>query len=434
MEGSNMSIARRLVADTKIPPLALMRRSFPDDSLPDPGAAAAEALSASPMARGIRPGTSIAVAVGSRGIANLPQLVRASITWLQSLGAKPFIVPAMGSHGKATAEGQTELLTDLGVTEESAGCPIRSSMDVVQLGVLPNKLPVYIDALAHAADGIFVINRVKPHSSFNGPHESGLVKMITIGLGKQIGADSCHTYGFARMHENLPAMAAVSLREAKILGGLAVVENAYEKTCIAEAVPAETLMERDAALLKLAQDRLPTLPFTKLDVLVVDIMGKNITGTGMDSNVIGRFSAAHMHSDIDFTKIAVLDLTPESHGNAAGVGFANFITRRLRDKADLEAMYANCLTATETKPVCLPPVMDSDEIAIKAAVKTCFVPATADVRMVHIKHTLEMQYFEISAALLDEALGKGCSLVREFRPMRFSPEGELDTPASWQLP
>jgi hypothetical protein len=352
---------------------------------------------------------------------------------MQSAGAEPFIVPAMGSHGRATAEGQTELLADLGVTEESAGCPIRSCMDVVQLGVLSNKLPVYIDSLAHAADGIFVINRIKPHSSFNGPHESGLVKMITIGLGKQIGADSCHTYGFARMHENLPAMAAISLREAKIIGGLGVVENAHENTCIVEAISAEKLMDRDAALLEIARARLPRLPFTKLDVLVVDMLGKNISGTGMDSNVIGRFSADHMRSGIDFTKIAVLDLTPESHGNASGMGFANYITKRLRDKADFQAMYANGLTATESKPMCIPPVMDTDEEAVKAAVKTCFVPDTAAVRMAHIKNTLEMQCFEVSPPLLKEALAKGCTILREPRPMRFSPEGALDLYASWGI-
>ena len=420
-----MSVSGRLVANIQIPQLALVKMPLVDDSLPDVEKAVAEALAQSPMTSELRPGMSVAVGVGSRGIANLPKLVRATIAWLHNNGAAPFIVPAMGSHGKASEEGQVELLASLGVTEDSVGCPIRATMDVVQLGVLPNGLPVYMDAFAHAADAVFIINRVKPHASFNGPHESGLVKMITIGLGKQIGADSCHTYGFAHMHENLPAMAAISLREVNILGGLGVVENFLDNTCIVEAVPAAKLMDRDAALLVEGRERLLTLPFTKLDVLIVDEMGKNISGVGMDSNVIGRFSSVHMSSHIEFTKIAVLDLTEESHGNAAGMGFANFITKRLRDKADFDAMYANCLTSLETKPMSMPPVMDNDRDAIRAAIKTCFVSRFEDIRMVNIRNTMDMHYLQVSQPLLEEAKAKGCEIVGPLKDMSFGADGEL---------
>lgn len=427
-----MLVSSRLVAETPIPPLALLRQpEVVDDSIHDVAAATAEALAGSTIAAKLRPGMSVAVAVGSRGIANLPVLVRAVIDWLKRCETLPFIVPSMGSHGTATAEGQTSLLADLGVTEASAGCPIRSCMAVDRLGELPNGLPVYIDATAHAADAIFVINRVKPHPSFHGPHESGIVKMITIGLGKQTGAESCHTYGFAHMHENLPAMAAISLAKANIVGGLGVVENSLENTCRIEAVGREAFLERDAALLEFARSRLLMLPFAELDVLVIDEIGKNISGSGMDSNVVGRYSSEHMKPEVRFTKIAALDLTPESHGNAAGLGHANFITYRLRDKTDFEAMYANCLTATETRPVAMPPAMATDRDAIKAAIKTCFVPDVAKVRMAHIKNTLEMQYFEASAPLLEEAFAKGCRIVREPRPMPFTASGELLSHAMW---
>lgn len=255
--------------------------------------------------------------------------------------------------------------------------------------------------------------------------------MITIGLGKQIGADSCHTYGFAHMHENIPAMASISLREANILGGLGVVENFLDNSCIVEAVPAESLMERDAALLIEGRKRLLTLPFTKLDVLVIDEMGKNISGVGMDSNVIGRFSSIHMSSDIEFTRIAVLDLTEESHGNAAGMGFANFITKRLRDKADFDAMYANCLTSLETKPMNMPPVMDNDRDAIKAAIKTCFVPRFENIRMVHIRNTMDMHYFQVSMALLEETQEKGCEIMGPLKDLPFGEDGNLLQASLW---
>jgi hypothetical protein len=394
------------------------------------GRAVTEAFAASALKNRIVPGMRIAMAVGSRGVANLPLLVRMSVDWFKALGAKPFIVPAMGSHGLASAEGQTALLASLGVTDACMGCPIQSCMEVVKLGELPNGLPVYMDSQAYAADGIFVLNRVKPHPSFRGPHESGLLKMITIGLGKQIGADSCHTYGFSHMHENLPAMAAISLQKTNILGGLGVVENALEKTCLIKVAVREELFSCDEELLNIAKSKLLRLPFTMLDVLIVDEIGKNISGSGMDSNVVGRFSSDHMRSEIRFTKIVALDLTPESHGNAAGMGHANFITHRLRDKTDFEAMYANCLTATETRAVCMPPALATDQDAVKAAVKTCFQPDVDRIRMAHIKNTMEMQRFEASACLMEEAIAKGCHLIRPAIPMRFDSDGILQ-PDGW---
>jgi hypothetical protein len=428
-----MLLSSRLVASTPIPPLALFEQDLVDDGLSDVATAVREAFAASKLKDRIIPGMRVAMAVGSRGVANLPLLVRMCVDYFKSLGAEPFIVPAMGSHGLASAEGQTALLASLGVTDTGMGCPIQSCMDVVKLGELPNGLPVYMDSKAYAADGIFVLNRVKPHPSFHGPHESGLLKMITIGLGKQIGADSCHTYGFSLMHENLPAMAALSLQKTNILGGMGVVENALEKTCMVKVAMREELFACDEDLLNIAKSKFLRLPFTTLDVLVVDEIGKNISGSGMDSNVVGRFSSDHMRSEIHFTKIVALDLTPESHGNAAGMGHANFITHRLRDKTDFEAMYANCLTATETRAVCMPPALATDRDAIKAAVKTCFQPNADKVRMAHIKNTMEMQRFEASACLMKEAVAKGCRLIRSAAPMRFDGDGTLQ-PEAWARP
>jgi hypothetical protein len=419
------------VSHTPIPPLARIRQNIPDDALTDVAGEARKALADSGMAASIHPGMTVAVAVGSRGIANLPILVHSVIGWLRSIGAEPFIVPAMGSHGRATAEGQTELLAELGVTECSSGCSIRSSMEVVQLGTLPNGLPVYLDKQAHAADGIFVVNRVKPHTSFRGRHESGLIKMISIGLGKQIGADSCHSYGFLIMPDNLINMAAVALSQASFIGGLATVENADDKTCLVEAIPASVMVERDAALLEIARTKMPSLPFAALDVLIVDELGKNISGSGMDCNVIGRYSAPGISGGPVIGRIAVLDVTDESHGNAMGMGFANFITWRLRDKIDFEAVYANALTSTVTGGAGMPVAMATDLDAVKAAIKTCWAPDLARARIARIKNTLEIGVLQASAGILDEARARGCTVLGELEPMQFTQTGELHDRSAW---
>ena len=257
----------------------------------------------------VKPGMQIAIGVGSRGVAEIPKLARVTVEEIKKRRGVPFIVPAMGSHGGATAEGQREVLANLGVTEETAGCEIRSSMDVVELGRLDNGLPVYMDKFAHAADGIVVINRVKPHTCFRSSNESGMVKMITIGLGKQKGAESCHAYSFKYMAEHILAMSAISLARTPILFGVGTVENAYERIARVVAVPANELVEVEKGMLIEAKANMPKFMFDQFDVLIVEQIGKEISGDGMDPNITGRYPTPYASGGPDIAKIAVLDLS-----------------------------------------------------------------------------------------------------------------------------
>lgn len=420
-----MNALTRLVNDTPIPSLACIAQPFSGNALGDVAGAVGQSLEGSGIGERIFPGMRVAVGVGSRGIAELPLLVRTCVAWLREKGAHPFIVPAMGSHGGATAEGQKMVLRELGVTEASAGCPIQCTMDVVSLGVLENGLPVYMDSFAHAADGIFVINRVKPHTSFRAENESGIVKMLCIGLGKQKGADRCHSYGVKPLGKNIRDMAAVILEKAAVLGGLATVENARDEICRVEAVPATRFMEQDAALLDFARDNMPSLPFDALDVLIIDEMGKNIAGTGVDPNVIGRFTTRYTSGGPDITRITVLDLTEESGGNANGMGLVDIVTKRLRDKIDFAAVYTNCLTSAVIIGSMMPMVMDSDKSAIQAAIKTCHAANMAGVRVARIRNTLQTGQLWVSPSLLGEARAKGCEIITGLAPLLFTEQGDL---------
>lgn len=417
---------KKIIDHIKLPPMVRVIQTPFDDAIGDVAGETMRALERSGIGARIKPGMRIAIAVGSRGVANIPILARCVVTWFREKGAEPFIVPAMGSHGNATAEGQVSLLADLGVTEETARCPIRSCMDVVPLGHLSNGLGVYIDRLAHEeADGIFVINRVKPHTSFRGKWESGLIKMITIGLGKQVGANSCHTYGFHTMADNLPAMAAVTLAKASILGGLAAVENANDKTCLVEGVSAEKLMERDAELQAFARTRMPTLPFDQLDVLIIDEIGKNISGCGADPNVIGRYTVPHMSGGPFINRIVALDITEPSHGNAIGMGLADFITKKFRDKINFEAVYINAMTAASTRGAYMPMVFPTDFDAIRGAVKASSVTDMEKLRMARIRNTLEINELYATPCMIAELRKRDCVIEGKPEGMRFSSEGRL---------
>lgn len=422
-----MQTLQKILDRVSIPPMVPMIRNIPDDSIPDVKAAVVSAMNADEsLGRAVTPGKRIAVAVGSRGIANLPLLVRTVVAWFQAKEAAPFIVPAMGSHGGATAEGQLALLADLGVTEDSTGCSIRSSMEVVPLGTLPNGLGIYFDRTAHEeADGVFMINRIKGHTNFRGKWESGLVKMLAIGLGKHVGADSCHTYGFETMAGNIPAMAAVSLQKVPVLGGLAVVENSLDKVCLVEVLNARNLLERDAELLRFAKTRMPSLPCDQLDVLIVDEMGKDISGAGMDPNVLGRYSVPHMSGGPSISRIVVLNLTDASHGNSIGMGLADFTTYRFRDAINHEAAYINSLTSTATKGSYTPLVLPTDRDAIRGAIKTSNVPDMEKLRMMRIKNTLELLSFSVTPVMVNELEEQGCAVVGPAGDLAFTAEGQL---------
>ena len=397
-----MSVIEQFLTTVDLPRMAPVRQIFPDDAVRDVAAAVREEFAKPGNAALVRKGMTIAIGVGSRGLADLPVLVRTTVEELLRLGARPFIVPAMGSHGGATADGQQALLAKLGVTEASAGCPIRSSMDTVKLGSLPNGLPILMDKAAMQADGIVVINRVKPHTSFSGMIESGLAKMITIGLGKQQGAESCHAHGFGMMAENVLEMARFKLAHSPVLFGIATVENGYDRVARVELVRNEHILDREPELLKEARASMPRILFRPLDVLIVDRMGKEFSGTGMDPNITGRASTPYVNTTQEVGKMAVLDLTDSSSGNATGIGLADICTRRVHDKIDLIATYANCVTSTVLAGARIPVIMENDRDAMRMAVKTCNAPDPSKLRMVRVPNTLHLEEILVSEALLPE--------------------------------
>ncbi|WP_042163224.1 lactate racemase domain-containing protein [Paenibacillus gorillae] len=397
-------LLKSLVEHTPIPKMVKIRQSFDDTILDDPLGELERQLRSEPSMGKIQAGQKVAVAVGSRGISRIAELTKTLIDELKRIGAEPFIVPCMGSHGGASAKGQAEVLAHLGIDEERMGCPVRSSMEVVELDRLPNGLPIYCDKIAATeADAIVVINRIKPHTAFRGAIESGLLKMISIGLGKQKGAEACHQLGFKYMAENVPAMARVMIQKLPIHFGVAVVENAYDQICRIEVLGVDRMEEREKELLVEAKSRLPQILFSQLDVLVIDYIGKNISGDGADPNVTGRYPTPYAHGGPDVNKMVVLDLTPESKGNANGVGTADFTTSRLVGKTDWPGTYANGLTSTVCAPTKQATTLADDRDAIKAAIKTCNILDYTMCRLARIRDTLHLGEIEISESLLEEA-------------------------------
>lgn len=422
----DMSVIRGLVKDIPVPRMIKIRQRFDEEKLADPLAVLREELAKPGAIDAIQPGQRVAVAVGSRGVANIAGMTKVVVDALKSVGAEPFLVPCMGSHGGATAEGQAEVIAHLGMDEQSMGAPVRSSMEVIKLDELENGLPVYVDKIASEADAIIVINRVKPHTAFRGRIESGIMKMIAIGLGKQKGAEACHQLGFKYMAENVPKMAKIMIDKLPIVFGVAAVENAYDETCLVEVLPAAQIEQREEQLLELAKSKMPKILFPELDVLVIDYIGKNISGDGMDPNVTGRYPTPYAHGGPDVNKMVVLDLTKESKGNANGVGTADFTTLRLAAKADWPGTYANGLTSTVCAPTKMATVMENDLFAIKAAVKTCNVLDYTTCRMVRIKDTLHLGEIEISETLRAEAeQHPDIEIISEPYVLDFDQEGNL---------
>ncbi|MDB4866413.1 MAG: hypothetical protein JWR03_746 [Cohnella sp.] len=397
-------LLRTLVEGTPIPKMVKIRQLFDDTKLEDPIAELSSKLQGAASISTITAGQKVAVAVGSRGISRIDELTKTVIDELKKIGSQPFIVPCMGSHGGASAQGQIEVLAHLGIDEERMGCPVHSSMEVVELDRLPNGLPVYCDRIAATqADAIVVINRIKPHTAFRGPIESGLFKMIAIGLGNQKGAEACHQLGFRYMADNVPAMARIMINKLPIAFGVAVVENAYDQICRVEVLGTDMMEEREKELLLEAKSRLPKILFPSFDVLVIDYIGKNISGDGMDPNITGRYPTPYAHGGPEINKMVVLDLTMESKGNANGVGTADFTTSRLVGKTDWPATYANGLTSTVCAPTKQATTLENDRDAIKAAIKTSNILDYTKVKLTRIRNTLHLGTMEISETLLDEA-------------------------------
>jgi hypothetical protein len=397
-------IIAKLLKDIAIPRVVKIRQNFERPVIENVEAAFLERLRSSRVLERVASGMRIGIGVGSRGISNQPLIVRALIDNLKARGGKPFIFPAMGSHGGATAEGQRGLLARMGISEQTMGAPVQATMDVVAMGNAENGLTAWFDAYAAAADGIVLVNRVKPHVSFRGKYESGLMKMIAIGLGKQRGAEASHQLGMERMLDNIVAFGRTALSTGRIWFGVALLENAYHETCRLEVIPAHRIEEEEIALQAEAKRLEPRILFDQLDVLVIDEIGKNISGTGFDNNVVGRYHLPHMKSEGPFiTRIAALDITAASHGNGNGLGILDFTTERAFSKFSFEESYPNALTSTVPTSAKIPMILKNDRLAIQAAIKTCNIVDFRQVRLARIKNTLEAHRLEISENLLPEA-------------------------------
>ena len=395
-------LLERLLVDVPLPQMARVRyRMRTPAAIADVGAAVAEQIQRPDVRALVKPGQRIAVGVGSRGIARLSEITTALVRELKALGAQPFIFPAMGSHGGATNEGQREVLAHLGVTEERCGAPVVSDMATVEIGRTEDNIPVRLDKHALAADGICFVARIKPHTAFRGPYESGLAKMIAIGLGKQSGAAACHAAGFGDMARRVPALAAVAIAKAPIRFGLAVIENAHDQPYKILAVPADRILSDEPALLDEAKAAMPRVPFDQLDVMVIDQIGKNISGDGADPNITGRYPTPDASGGPQVTKQVVLDLTDETDGNANGIGTAHFTTVRALRKMSLGQTYPNGLTSTVVGPVAIPMTLPNDRLALAAALLTCNAVGR-EPRLLRIASTLRLDEFVVSESLLKD--------------------------------
>ena len=377
----------------------------------------------------IKPGDTVAVTGGSRGVANIALIIKSVVQELQKRGAKPYVIPAMGSHGGATAEGQRAVLESYGITESAMGAPIKATMETTQVGETRQRIPVFVDKNALSADHIAVVNRIKPHTDFDGDIESGLTKMMAIGLGKHKGAVHYHRanikYGYYSVITNV---AEVVKQTCKILFGLGVVENAYDQTAIIEGILPAEIETREKRLLQIAKSSLARIPFDQGDVLVVNEMGKNISGAGMDTNVIGRTVSQRERGPLkpSFTRIFVRDLSEETHGNAVGVGLADMVTRRLVEKIDYKPTYINAITSTNVEAARIPVTFDTDREALETAILTSGASNAEVCRMVWVKNTLNLDQFIASEALLEEIHSKeNLKVLQDLGELSFTDQGNL---------
>ncbi len=400
------SIVEEILSDVTIPRVVKVKQTFDRPKVKDVANEVHTRLEKTGLLSKIRPGQTIAIGVGSRGIANLPLIVKTILNSLTTIGAIPFIIPAMGSHGNATSEGQRRVLEQLGITEELMGVPIFSSMDTVKIGSTASGLPVHIDKLALGADWIGIVNRVKLHTTFRGKFESGLMKMIVIGLGKQAGAAVCHNLGSENMAQNILSIGKEAIKKINLLFAVGIIENAYHETAAIEVFEKNEIEEMEPHLLEQARKLHPRIPFKSFDVLIIDEIGKNISGTGFDTNVAGRFSVPSITGGPTVKRIVVLDITDQSKGNGNGLGIADFSTLRAYEKFDFLETYPNPLTSTVLLSAKIPMILDNDNLAIKAAIQTSNAIDKSQVEMVRIKNTLSLEEFEISESLIPKTKEK----------------------------
>jgi len=411
------------------PVMYAVRQWFPRENEADVRAAVQRELRKLSPKLQVKPGARVGISVGSRGIRNLATIVRGAVDGLHELGAEPFIFPAMGSHGGGTAEGQAAVLHHYGVTEKAMGCPIKSSMAAVQIGQSSEGIPVFLDRHASEADHVVVLNRVKAHTEFKGEIESGIMKMLLIGMGKHEGAKVYHRafadYGFDSLVENL---AHIVIDKARVLFALAIVENGYEETALIRGLLPEEIVAAERALLRKAKELSARLLFDNIDILVVDEMGKNISGAGMDTNVIGRFYnfVAKESAKPRIKRIYVRDLTPDSLGNACGIGLADFVHRVVVEKIDFHVTNTNCVTAVNPEKARIPITCKSDREALDHCFATIGLTAPEHARLIRIRNTLHLNEVDISESLFREISGRpNIEYVAGPAPLEIDASGKL---------
>jgi hypothetical protein len=412
------------------PRMIRVRQKFDARRIADVPAEVAAQLATLKLGNKVKPGQTVAITAGSRGIAHIGQIIRTAVDHVKSLGGVPFIVPAMGSHGGGTAQGQLQILEHYGITPEKMGCELRASMETIIVDRTPQGIPVHFDKHASQADHVLIVGRIKPHTGFVGDVESGLHKMMLIGLGKHEGAKIYHRaiadYSFM---EIIMAVGESVIQKCRVVGGIGIVENAYDETALIEAVPPEKFLERETQLLKLAIQWLPRLPFPYCDLLIVDKMGKNISGTGMDTNVIGRKYNDHAATDRDTVRckrIFVRGLTHETHGNATGIGIAEFINQRTADAIDRKITAINCITGLHPTAAMIPIAFDTDREVVANALHTCGLVEPPNSKVIQIPNTLHLAEVLVSEAYLPQfAERPDLEQLSEPEAMAFDARGDL---------
>lgn len=422
-----MSQINEILDNIKLPQIMKVSQIFDNTKLDDVEGDLNQKLIDKNIKDKIKQGMKIAITGGSRGISFYKELMKTIVSFVKKCGATPFIVPSMGSHGGGTSEGQENMLKKLGITKESVGCEIISSMDVVEVGRTSKDLPVYIDKNAANADGIILLNRVKLHTSFRGKYESGLIKMMAIGLAKRKGADMTHFLRYENMAENLVEVGKIALNNLNIICGVASIENGYNEVADLFVLHKDEILQEEPKILEKSKRLMPRIYLDDIDVLIVNEIGKNISGTGVDTNIVGRFHTNAASGGPNTVKLGFLDISEKSGGNGNGMGLADFVSKKFFRKIDFESTYINAITSTEPNSVKLPLVLDNDKYVFQGCVKLCGVKNIQDIKLVIINNTKELDEIYMSKSAFENTVDKSkVKKESELFDIPFDDEGNLD--------
>lgn len=422
-----MSQINEILDNIKLPQIMKVSQTFDNTKLDDVEGDLNQKLIYKNIKDKIKPGMKIAITGGSRGISSYKELMKTIVSFVKKCGATPFIVPSMGSHGGGTSEGQENMLKKLGITKESVGCEIISSMDVVEVGRTSKDLSVYIDKNAANADGIILLNRVKLHTSFRGKYESGLIKMMAIGLAKRKGADMTHFLRYENMAENLVEVGKIAINNLNIICGVASIENGYNEVADVFVLNKDEILQEEPKILEKSKRLMPRIYLDDIDVLIVNEIGKNISGTGVDTNIVGRFHTNAASGGPNTVKLGFLDISEKSGGNGNGMGLADFVSKKFFRKIDFESTYINAITSTEPNSVKLPLVLDNDKYVFQGCVKLCGVKNIQDIKLVIINNTKELDEIYMSKSAFENAVDKSkVKKESELFDIPFDEEGNLD--------